>query len=79
MKRDDPGPGPSDGHQFHFAVTVQGSYRIEGDPTYYDCEPDPAAEPFRLTVRAWNLVDACRVAAEVPFPQWTHPCEEDDL
>jgi hypothetical protein len=69
-------PGPSDGHQFHFAVTVQGSYQIVGDPQHYDCEPDPEADPFTLTVRAWCLADACRVAAEVPFSKWRHSYEE---
>lgn len=64
--------GPDAGHQFHFAVTVQGSYQIVGDPTYYDCDPDPAASPFQLTVRAWCLADACRIAAEVPFHRWKH-------
>lgn len=71
-------PGPAAGHQFHFAVTVQGAYQVEGDPAHYDCEPDPDAQPFRLTVRAANLVDACRKAAQVPFPQWTHPGEGED-
>lgn len=63
-------PGPAAGHQFHFAVTVQGSYQIVGDPAYYDCEPDPPAEPFRLTVRAWSLAAACRMAARTPLHQW---------
>lgn len=65
-------PGPSAGHQFHFAVTVQGAYAIVGDPRHYDCEPDPDAEPFQLTVRAWDLAAACRVAAETPFAAWRH-------
>jgi len=67
--------GPAAGHQFHFAVTVQGAYQIEGDPQHYDCDPDPAAEPFTLTVRAWDLSHACHVAAQTPFGLWTHPGE----
>lgn len=66
-------PDPSKGHQFRFAVTVQGSYQIVGDPMYYDCDSDPAAEPFTLTVRAWSLAAACRIAAQTPFHQWEHP------
>lgn len=74
--------GPADGHQFHFVVTVQGSYQVVGDPRivgdvpYRDCAPDPSAEPFRLTVRAWSLVEACAIAAQTPLPQWTCPCGE---
>lgn len=74
MKRAD--LGPATGHQFHFAVTVQGSYRIVGETEYHDCDPDPDAEPLTLTVRAWNLSQACRVAAQTPFGLWTHPGEE---
>jgi hypothetical protein len=50
-------------HMFHFTVSVQG----END--------DWAGEPFELTVRAWNLQEACARAAEVPFPEWTMPPE----
>lgn len=76
MKRAD--FGPYAGHQFHFAVTVQGSYRIEGETEYHDSEPDPDAVPFTLTVRAWDLSHACQVAAQTPFGLWTHPGEGGD-
>jgi hypothetical protein len=69
-------PGPVAGHQFHFAVTVQGAYQVEGDPAHYDCESDPEAQPYRLTVRAWCLTEACEIAARTPFALWTHPGEE---
>jgi hypothetical protein len=63
-------PGPSAGHQFRFAVTVQGSYAVGDDPQHYDSDPDTESEPFRLTVRAWSLAAACRVAAQTPLHQW---------
>lgn len=56
------------GHQFRFAVTVQGSYAIVGDPQHHDS--DTVSEPFRLTVRAWNLPEACRIAAQTPLHRW---------
>lgn len=65
----DPGP-PSSGHQFHFAVTVQGSYTVDGDPEHHDSDPDTVSEPFTLTVRAWSLTATCKTAALVPFHQW---------
>ena len=68
MSREDPGPGA--GHQFHFVVRVQGSYSIGGDPRHYDCDPDTISEPFRLTVRAWSLPEACRIAARVSLSEW---------
>lgn len=67
-------PGPGMGHQFRFAVTVQGSYSIEGDSKHYDSDPNTISEPFTLTVRAWSLPEACRVAAAIPFHEWKHGC-----
>lgn len=67
--------GPDDGHQFHFAARVQGSYAIVGDPRHYDCNPDTMAEPFTVTVRAWSLPEACRKLGEMPFVAWTPPAE----
>jgi hypothetical protein len=63
-------PGPSAGHQFRFAVTVQGSYLLGDDPQYYDSDPNTESEPFWLTVRAWDLSAACRAAAQTPSHQW---------
>lgn len=57
--------GGGEPHYFHFDVTVQGPHA--------DC----TGEPFKLTVRAYNLQEACARAAEVPFPEWTMPPEED--
>lgn len=51
-------------HLFHFSVTVQGAHA------------DYVGEPFRLTVEAWSLSEACARAAEVPFPDWAMPPEE---
>lgn len=62
--------GPDAGHQFHFSVTIQGSYAIVGDPRHHDADPDSISDPFRLTVRAWSLPAACRVAAATPLHQW---------
>lgn len=71
------GPGdPADGHLFHFSVTSQGSARV-GDGPHEDSPPDPRAEPSLLTVRAWNLRDACRKAADTSFADWTHPGDDD--
>lgn len=52
-------------HLFHFFVTVQGHL------------DNWTGEPFKLTVRAWNLQEACARAAEVPLPEWTMPPEDD--
>lgn len=63
------------GHQFHFSVCVQGAYR-DGDGVYQDAAEPVEYDPFTLTVRAWNLADACRMAAETPLSEWKH-AEED--
>jgi hypothetical protein len=61
--------GPEDGHQFHFAVRVQGSSAVVGEP-HVDAE-EPGEDAFRVTVRAWNLRDACQAAAVIPLGQWS--------
>lgn len=58
--------GGGEPHLFHFSVTVQGPL-----------DEWIGGEPFKLTVRAWNLPEACARAAEVPFPEWTMPPEDD--
>lgn len=72
--------GPNDGHQFHFTVNVQGSYAVAGDPQHYDCDPDTMIAPFTLTVRAWSLSEACRVAAQAALSEWhcTEPAQNGD-
>jgi hypothetical protein len=60
---------PEDGHQFHFAVDIQSSDRV-GDGPRTDA-PGPMGLPFQLTVRAWNLPDACRPAAEMSLGKWS--------
>lgn len=69
--------GPEYGHQFHFSVAVQGSYSVVGEPGYKD-EADPGPERFTLTVRAWNLRDACAAASRAPLTSWTWPTEDPD-
>jgi len=61
------------GHQFHFEVDVQGAHRSADGP-YVD-EERPAGLPFRVTVRAWNLRDACLAAAKLALGGWTQPDE----
>jgi hypothetical protein len=63
------------GHQFHFQVCLQPSYRV-GDGPYQDAPEPEEYEPFTLTVRAWNLAAACRKAAETPLAKWKHAGEE---
>lgn len=65
--------GPEQGHQFHFEVDIQGAHRSADGP-YVD-EERPAGLPFRVTVRAWNLRDACLAAAELALGGWTPPDE----
>lgn len=65
-----------DGHQFHFSVTSQGSYAV-GDGPHEDSEY--IGEPFRLTVRAWSLREACEKAAAVSLAEWVQPEEDDGL
>lgn len=65
--------GPEQGHQFHFEVDIQGAHRSADGP-YVD-EEQPAGLPFRVTVRAWNLRDACLAAAELALSGWTQPDE----
>jgi hypothetical protein len=67
---------PEDGHQFHFSVRPQGSYRITGETGYADS--GEIGEPFRITVRAWNLRDACLVAAQAAMADWAHINEDED-
>ncbi|GAB3156445.1 hypothetical protein GCM10027258_62890 [Amycolatopsis stemonae] len=64
---------PADGHQFHFSVDIQGAYRV-GDGPYVDAD-QPAGLPFTVTVRAWNLRDACLAAAGLALGGWTAPDE----
>ncbi|MGW4525153.1 hypothetical protein [Amycolatopsis sp. NPDC004378] len=67
-------PNPAEnGHQFHFTVDIQGAHRV-GDGPYVD-EEQPAGLPFTVTVRAWNLRDACIAAAALSLADWTQPDE----
>lgn len=64
---------PKDGHTFRFTVQSRGSSRIwpEGKgPGPYTDDPEFMGEPWTLEVRAWNLHDALRLAAEQPLNAW---------
>lgn len=65
-------PGPEQGHQFHFTVQLQASVAVVDGPHTDLPAPLPGAEPFTVTVRAWNLRDACRAAAELALNDWAH-------
>jgi hypothetical protein len=60
--------GPQDGHTFRIEMTSRGSSRTVGDPTYTD--NDWWSDPWHVEVRAWNLTDALRKAAELPLVLW---------
>lgn len=57
---------PSGGqHQFHLSVSVQGG----------GC--NWVSEPYRLTVQASSINEACVKAAGVGLADWTHPEEAE--
>ncbi len=62
---------PDDGHQFHISVRIQGSYGVKDESGHQDS--DIIGEPFRLTVRAWDLRAACLFAAQKALRDWTIP------
>jgi hypothetical protein len=57
---------PEDGHTFEISYRSRGSYTVTGDPEHRDA-PDFDGFVHRVEVRAWNLRDALRRAAELPF------------
>lgn len=63
------------GHQFHISVCIQPQYRVENGPLI-DAEVPVEYEPFTITVRAWNLAEACAKAAQLPLRAWQHSGEE---
>lgn len=67
--------GPQDGHQFHFTVHLQPSYGVVGEPLR-DAET-PSPDSFRVTVRAWNLRDACLAAGSVGLNDWAQVDEAE--
>jgi len=60
--------GPEAGHRFHFTMTSQGSYSVVGVEGHTDS--DMLSEPWTVTVRAWNLPDALRKAADLSLDAW---------
>lgn len=68
--------GPEDGHTFRFSMTSRGSYGVVGQEGHTDAEWF-TEEPWTLEVRAWNLTDALRKAAELPMSAWTMPAEPE--
>jgi len=73
----DVSPGtPEDGHLWHFTVSSRCSFGVVGQPGKTDS--DWWGEPWSIEVRAWNLPDALRKAAELPLTAWKMPGGEDD-
>lgn len=58
--------GPDDGHTFRITFDSRGSYSVVGDEHHTDA-PDFHGVPHVVEVRAWNLRDALRKAANLPF------------
>jgi hypothetical protein len=65
---DGPVGGPEDGHTFEISYRSRGSYRVVGDEQHHDA-PGYSGPTHRVEVRAWNLRDALRRAAELPFDE----------
>lgn len=57
---------PEDGHTFRFRFDIRGSSKVVGDPQRTD-GPDFMGPVHEIQVRAWNLRDALRKAADLPF------------
>lgn len=66
--------GPDDGHTFEFIMRLRGAYGVTGEPGHRDSLY--WHEPVALRVRAWNLRDALRKAAETPLHAWAWPLTE---
>lgn len=59
---------PEDGHTFRIEAVSRSSYRVGNGP-HTDADWF-AEEPFTIEVRAWNLKDALKLAAEQPLYAW---------
>ena len=67
--------GPNDGHTFEISVRLRGSYGVVGEPDSTDAED---FSPLKtVEVRAWNLREAFRKAADLPLADFFPP-EPDD-
>jgi len=60
--------GPDRGHTFRIAVTSRGSSKVVGEEHYSDS--NWWSEPYVQDVRAHNLPEAMRRAAERPLGSW---------
>ena len=58
--------GPKGGHTFRFRFDIRGSSRVVGDLEYTDA-PDFMGPVHEVQIRAWNLREALRKAADLPF------------
>lgn len=58
--------GPEFGHTFRFRFDIRPSSKVVGDPECTDA-PDFMGPVSEIQVRAWNLRDALRKAADLPF------------
>jgi hypothetical protein len=64
--------GPDDGHTFRLTALIRGSYGVVGEEHHTDVG-EFMGPAFGVEVRAWNLPDALRKAAELPLADWVHP------
>jgi hypothetical protein len=69
--------GPEDGHTFRIKVNSRMASGIMGPgdkaPHDYTDADWWGPEEWTLEVRAWNLPDALRAAAEQPLTEWVRP------
>lgn len=65
-KRYRPGHPPDEGHTFRISYESRGSYSVVGDEHHTDA-PDFDGIVHTVEVRAWNLRDALKKAADLPF------------
>jgi hypothetical protein len=68
-------PPPGEGHEFQVSVTSRGYSSVVGVPGSGRLD-DWVSEPVTVTVRAWDLPAALRLAAEVSLGDWF---EDDGL
>lgn len=70
-----PNLGPESGHTFRISVDSRGSYAVVGVEGHTDSE-DFMGPPMTVEVRAWNLPDAVRRAANLPVSVWFESIED---
>lgn len=68
---------PDDGHTFSIAVSLRGSGRVVGDA--HDTDSNYFSDLVAVSVRAWNVRDALRQAADLPLRAFFPPEEVDHV